>query len=112
VVRSSMGAAEAWFMCRVGFVETARAVALAGGRGPERRFRDEWPSFGAIEVDQQLAEHAADMARSADLRSLDAIHLAAALLLPSEELAIATYDRRLHAAATARELRVIPAALA
>lgn len=106
-----MGAADLWFMCRVGFVETARAVRLAVGRGAERRFREEWASFGVIEVDQQLAEHAADLARSADLRSLDAIHLASALLLPREDFAIATYDRRLHAAARARELRVVPAAV-
>jgi predicted nucleic acid-binding protein len=107
-----MAAADAWFMCRVGFVETARAVGLVAGVGGVQQFEAEWPSFGVIELDQPLASQAADLAHSTDLRSLDAIHLASALLLPGEDLAIATYDRRLHASADARGLYVVPEALA
>jgi len=57
-----------------------------------------------VEVDQELVEHAAQLAVEEDLRSLDALHLAAALLLPTEELVPVTWDRRPHAAAQARQL--------
>ena len=46
-----------------------------------------------------------------ELRSLDALHLAAALLLPRNDLVLATWDRRLHAAARAEGLAVLPAVL-
>jgi predicted nucleic acid-binding protein len=107
-VRAAMDEAEDWFTCRVGFVETARALGRAAGARVAQRFEREWPSFTVVEVDQALVEHAAALTRSADLRSLDAMHLAAALLLPAENLALATYDRRLHAAAREHDLRVIP----
>ena len=104
-----MRSADAWYICRVGYVETARAVALAGGTAGLGRFRAEWASFNVIELDQELAESAAELAKSSDLRSLDAIHLAAALLLPREEVAMATWDRRQRAAAGAARLAVMPA---
>jgi predicted nucleic acid-binding protein len=106
-----MADAEAWFICRVGFVETARAVALAAGKTAERRFRKEWPAFGVLEVDQDLVEAAAALTQSCDLRSLDAIHLASALLLPRENLVVATWDRRMHTAAASQRLTVTPEAL-
>jgi uncharacterized protein len=107
-VRDSMGRAEAWFMCRVGFLETARAVALAGSRSAVRAAREEWPAFGVVEVDQDLVESAIALAVTHELRSLDALHLAAALILPREGLTVGVWDRRLHAAARAEGLRVIP----
>jgi predicted nucleic acid-binding protein len=106
-----MGDADGWFMCRVGFVETARAIGLVAGDAVVRRFRAEWPAFGVVEVDQGLAERAADVARNGGLRSLDALHLAAALLLPRGELTLATWDRRLHGAASAHGIRVAPEGL-
>jgi predicted nucleic acid-binding protein len=112
VVRSAMQAASGWFMCRVGFVETARAVGLVAGATVVRRFVEEWPAFGVVEVDQDLAERAAGLATAGALRSLDALHLAAALLLPRAELRVATWDRRLHDAARDQGLRVLPERLA
>jgi predicted nucleic acid-binding protein len=108
LVRAAMGDADDWFVCRVGFVETARAVGLAAGKRAVQRFEEEWSAITVVEIDQALVEHAASLTRSADLRSLDATHLAAALLLPREKLALATYDRRLHAAALEHDLQVIP----
>ena len=67
-------------ICRVGFVETARAVALAAGHGVAKRFMAEWPSFVVVEVDPRLVEDAAGFAAAGELRSLDALHLASALL--------------------------------
>lgn len=108
VVRSAMQEASGWFMCRVGFVETARAVGLAAGERVVGRFEEEWPAFGVVEVDQDLVERAAGLAIVGVLRSLDALHLAAALLLPRAELSVATWDRRLHDAAAEQGLRVLP----
>jgi predicted nucleic acid-binding protein len=110
-VRETMAEAEAWFICRVGFVETARAVALVAGRAAERRFRTEWSTFGVVEVDQTLVEAAADLAQKSGLRSLDALHLASALLLPPEELVFATWDRRLRTAAGGQQLALAPEVL-
>lgn len=111
IVRAAMQEAERWFICRVGFVETMRAVGLAAGRRAADAFEGEWPAFGVVEIDQALVEHAAALALERELRSLDALHLAAALVLPREELAVATWDRRLHVAAMAEGLRVLPQTL-
>jgi len=108
VLRVAMQRADGWFMCRVGYVESVRAVGLAAGTSALRALRREWPSIGVLEIDQQLAEHAAQLTLDYDLRSLDALHLAAALVLPREQLLLATWDRRLHAAAISGGLEVVP----
>jgi predicted nucleic acid-binding protein len=106
-----MDQAAGWFICRVGFLETVRAVGLVGGPSAARAARAEWSAFGVVEVDQPLVEDALVLAREHDLRSLDALHLAAALVLPGDDLVFATWDRRLHAAAAASGLRLVPEAL-
>lgn len=111
LVLSAMEGARAWSMCRIGYVETVRAVALAGGEKVVKKVESDWLSFDVIEVDAGLAEHAAALALSAELRSLDALHLAAALVLPSGDLTLATWDVRLHRAAHDQGLKTLPAAL-
>ena len=111
VVREAMERAESWYMCRHGFVETVRAVALAAGAGATRAVKEEWPAFGVVEVDQALVEHAASLALDRDLRSLDSLHLAAALVLPGEDLVFVTWDQRLHRAAAAEGLELLPEVL-
>jgi len=106
-----MADAEGWYVCRVGFVETVRAVGLAAGARAIRAVSDEWPAFGVVEVDQPLVEHAAALAVDRDLRSLDSLHLAAALVLPGDDLVFATWDRRLHVAAGAEGLNRLPGRL-
>ena len=112
LVRDTMQHAEGWFICRAGFVETVRAVGLAAGTRAIKAVSDEWPAFGIIEVDQPLVEHAAKLALARDLRSLDSLHLAAALVLGGKDLTFATWDRRLHTAAGAEGLELLPAAIA
>src|SRR3982751_4532800 len=80
---AAMAAAAGWAICRIGYVETARAVGLAAGQTAVRRLGADWPSFEVVEVDASLAEHAAELAFTEELRSLDALHLAAALLIAS-----------------------------
>jgi len=111
LVRTAMQADESWFVCRIGFVETVRAVGLAAGPSATEAVRKEWPSFGVVEVDQDLVEQAAQLALNDSLRSLDALHLAAALLLPSDGLMLATWDRHLHAAARSHQLNTLPKSL-
>jgi predicted nucleic acid-binding protein len=106
-----MERAQGWYICRTGFVETIRAVGIAAGARATRGVRQEWPAFSVVEVDQPLVEHAAALALQRDLRSLDSLHLAAALVLPREELVFATWDRHLHAAAASEGLPILPAAL-
>jgi predicted nucleic acid-binding protein len=111
LVRGAMDEADGWFICRVGFIEITRAVSLAAGQAAAKAIRAEWPAFGVIEVDQDLVEHSAALAFSRELRSLDALHLAAALVLPRTDLVLATWDPRLHAGARAEALDVLPAEL-
>jgi predicted nucleic acid-binding protein len=103
-----MDQAEGWYICRVGFVETVRAVGLAAGSRAIKPVRDEWSAFGIVEVDQALVEHAAALAVDRELRSLDSLHLAASLVLPGDDVVFATWDRRLHAAAGAQGLQLLP----
>jgi predicted nucleic acid-binding protein len=110
-LRELMARADGWFMCRVGFLETARAVSLAGSPSAVHAVQAEWPAFGVIEVDQGLVERAIELSLTHDLRSLDALHLAAALVLPREDLTVAVWDRRLHAATRAEGLGLFPETL-
>jgi len=107
-VRDAMAEADGWFMCRAGYVETIRAVSLAAGKNAAKTVREEWPAVGVIEIDQRLVEHAAELTIDLDLRSLEALHLAAALVLPRDDLVIATWDRKLHAAARTTGLPLVP----
>jgi predicted nucleic acid-binding protein len=111
LVMRAMDTANAWAMCRIGYVETFRAVALAGGRKAAKRVEADWLSFDVVEVDRSLTEHAAELALSAELRSLDALHLAAALVLGADDLTLATWDARLHRAARGQGLDTLPAEL-
>lgn len=107
-VREVMGRADGWYICHVGFVEVIRAVSLAAGPSVADTVRSEWPAYAVVEVDPTLVEHASVLAVERDLRSLDALHLAAALVLPRDDLLMATWDRRLHAAARAEGIDVLP----
>ncbi len=106
-----MDRADAWFICRTGYVETVRAVALSADEAAVRDVREEWPMFGVVEVDQRLVKDASTLATAQHLGSLDALHLAGALLLPREDLLLTTWDRRLHAAALGAGLHVMPTEL-
>ena len=80
-------------------------AGLAGGpaRGQARAFagkRDTSAGTGS--------EDAAKLAIDREWRSLDALHLAAALMLPRDDLLLATWDRRLHMTAGVEGLALIP----
>lgn len=80
-------------------VEVLRAIRRSGGdREMLERGREVIRRVGLLRVDGRVLELAAD-AEPADLRTLDAIHLASALILSEGLGAFVTYDRRLVAAA-------------
>jgi predicted nucleic acid-binding protein len=100
-----------WSMCRFGYTETWKAVARAGELDDVKRMEREWTLFDVVEVTQALVERAGGLALSAGLRTLDALHLAAALSLTPEKPLFATWDARLHCAAREHGLRTLPATL-
>ena len=106
----AMDRASAYKMCRVGFVETVRAVAL-GGEADVEKMESDWTRVDVIEVDRTLAEDAGRLAVHHRLRTLDALHLAAALTLADEDPIFATWDARLHRAAREHGLRTLPTVL-
>jgi uncharacterized protein len=112
-VVEAMQASRRWLTCRIAYTEVARGIAIEVG--PESpaldRFREEWPRYDVIDVDQPLVETASELATSRSLRSLDALHLAAALTVSGADLVTATWDRRLWRAAKDSGLQVMPAAL-
>lgn len=110
-VLEAMSPDAVWVMCRIGYVETERAVARAGEPDDVDRMRGDWRLFDVVEVSQGLVEQAAQLALSTGLRALDALHLAAALSLAPEDPIFATWDARLHRAAREHGLRTLPARL-
>ena len=111
LVRAMSGVRE-WSMCRIGFVETTRAVARGGRRSDLVEVERDWIHFDVIELDDALAGYAARLSITTGLRTLDALHLAAALSLDGDGVTFATWDARLHRAAREHGLRTLPAALA
>ena len=78
-------------------VEVIRAVRLHGGAAVTRA-RQVLRRLDLLYLDDELLEDAATL-DAGILRSLDAIHLAAARTLGDELTAIVTYDERMRAAA-------------
>jgi hypothetical protein len=84
-------------------VEVVRAVQ-SGGASAVAAARRQLARAHHVNVDRTLLDSAAAVAPGARLRSLDAIHLASAILVGSDLRAIVTYDRRMADAATAMGL--------
>jgi predicted nucleic acid-binding protein len=85
--------------------EVARAV-LGLGDAAERRCQEVLDRIELVRVNDRVLE-AAGTLLPAEVRSLDAIHLATASLLGGSLRVLVTYDERLAAAARAQGLRVV-----
>lgn len=85
-------------------VEVVRAVA-AGGPDAVAQARRQLGRLHHVPMDRRLLDQAAVLAPGSLLRSLDAIHLASALLLGSELTRVVTYDARL--AESARSVKLV-----
>jgi predicted nucleic acid-binding protein len=108
---AEMNRADSCSICRVGYVETVRAVARGGELQDVERAERDWLSLRVIEVDPEVTEQAASLSVKTGLRTLDALHLAAALTLPVEHITFATWDVRLHRVARELGLRMLPTTL-
>ena len=110
-VRNAMGADERWFVSRVAYTETLGALIRDVGEADAstQAFKDEWALFDIIDLTQEVVARAADLVGGAGLRSLDAVHLSSALIVPRGDMLFATWDRRLWRAARDRDLRLLPA---
>jgi predicted nucleic acid-binding protein len=104
-------ALEAWLRDRVAIVscnlartEVVRAV-WPSGNGARRRAQRLIDEIELIQLDDELLDLAGEL--EGPLRSLDAIHLAAALELGDELEAVVTYDARMAGAAKALGLPVV-----
>ncbi len=86
--------------------EVPRALRRAGfGTAERRRAREVLTRVALVEVDRRVLAAAAVL-DPPTLRTLDAIHLAAALTLRDDLAALVTYDRRLAAAAKRADIEV------
>jgi predicted nucleic acid-binding protein len=101
---------ERWLTSRITYVETTRAVELRSR--PEdavaAAFANDWQSFEVVELTAPVAELAASLAVATRLRSLDAIHLASAMVAAAGDPVFATWDARLHVAAGERGYALLP----
>lgn len=111
VVVRAMSEAATWMSCRLAFVEVQIPVRAKAGAAGIRAARSDWQWFEIVDVDQPLCERASELAMKHRLRTLDALHLAAGLAAADGSLTFATWDHRLHAAATAEGLETLPASL-
>lgn len=91
--------------CALARVEVVRAVASAGGDAIAHA-RRQLARVDQINLDRELLDAAASLAPGAVLRSLDAIHLAAAQSIGSDLRAVITYDERTSGAASMLGLAV------
>ncbi|HEX9855444.1 MAG TPA: type II toxin-antitoxin system VapC family toxin [Acidimicrobiia bacterium] len=86
-----------WIISDLHRTELRRAAARAGGRAPARTDRLLAES-DIVSIDADTFDRAGRLA-PADLRSLDALHLAAAMTLGPDLAGIVAYDERLREAA-------------
>lgn len=83
--------------CALARVEVVRAVAPGGFRATALA-RRQLGRVHQLDLDRELLDRAASLPAGALVRSLDAVHLAAAQTLPALQ-AVVTYDHRMQAAA-------------
>jgi len=101
-------------------VEVASALARAvrdgvlapkAGREAFEAFRNEWPALIQVPATERVLTRAQDLMWQSALRSYDAVHLASALIWRervAQDVTLATFDRRLTAAAEAAGLPAWP----
>lgn len=103
---------------RLGYPEVRAALAAAGrdhrigatARAEAEAFwEDMWSAVRPVELTEGVAVHAGQLAGQLALRGADAVHLASALAVGSDDLILTAWDTRLRAGAEAVGLRLGPA---
>lgn len=111
LVTEAMDDDPTWCASSLAHAETLQALhQLAGSQRQHDRlwssFRDDWDRTHAIPVDERCLARAVEIGAAFRVRSVDAIHLAAADRLP-RPLRYVTFDRRQIPAADALGFEVI-----
>ena len=96
VVLDAMAADDDWCACALALTEVLvlveRVASFEAERNTLRRaVRDDWERFHVVPVDQPCLDRAAELGRTQPVRTIDAIHLAAADRLP-RPLTYCTFD--------------------
>ena len=120
VVAAVWNACDAALSSRLAYPEVCAALAAAGRNhdlteSEASAAADEWGIFWSsmrpIELSPDVESAAGELAVQHRLGGADAVHLASALALGSQEVTLAVWDKRLHAGAAAVGLHVAPATL-
>jgi predicted nucleic acid-binding protein len=98
IVLDAMAADHDWCACALALTEALALVDRLTDRPQtrddlRRALRDDWERFATVPLDQPCLDRAAELARSQPLRTVDALHLAAADRLP-RPLTYLTFDHR------------------
>jgi uncharacterized protein len=67
-----------------------------------------WAATRAVELTENVADRAGQLAGEHALRGADAVHLASALAVGTDELLFAAWDQRLRSGAEATGIRLAP----
>jgi predicted nucleic acid-binding protein len=105
-IRDLVASTARLFTNRIAVVEVSRAVGRQSEVDASNQVSAVLDGLSMVEFDASIAASAAKL-EPRGLRSLDAIHLASALLLADELRALVTYDTRLADAARAAGLSVL-----
>ena len=109
---------DAAFTSRLAYPEVSAALAAAGRNrsltkaGVKRAtvlWEDFWSAIRPVELTDELARAAGELAGQHNLRGADAVHLASALALRTDHIVFAVWDRRLSEGAVAAGFAVAPA---
>jgi predicted nucleic acid-binding protein len=101
----------AWVTARHTWVEVVRNLAkLLSGLERARMkkaFRADWDRMHVVEIDSVTCERAGELAEALQVRTLDALHLAAAERVGASSLSFVTFDLRQAQAARSLGWRVV-----
>lgn len=103
---------------RLAYPEVRAALAAAGRAGrldhwsqrhAEASWEEFWSAARVVELTPSVGRHAGRLTAERLLRGADAVHLASALAIGSDDVVLAGWDERLRAGALEAGLRVAPA---
>lgn len=92
----------------IGKAQRLGRIDEAGAKAAVELFEDLHAELAVIDVDEELARTAGDLAARHSLRAYDAVHLACAKDVEDPRMLLVTWDRDLAEAALACELPVVP----
>lgn len=120
---SSDLAAALWDGCdaavssRLAYPEVRAALAAAGRdrrldgeaqRQAETAWEEYWAATRVVALTEEIALRAGELASEHALRGADAVHLASALAVDTDDLLFAAWDQRLRSGAEATGMRLAP----